>query len=68
MDVKEQLAESIAEDVILDIKPYCPTDLTYLWTEEETGNVELKHTPKGQFLKERLIKTILTHLKDETNI
>lgn len=64
MDVKEQLAESIAEDVILDIKPYCPTDLTYLWTDESDNTVELKHTPKGQFLKERLIKTILTHLND----
>lgn len=60
------LAESIAEEIILDIKPYCPTDLTYLYANYENdgdGALELKCTPKGEVLKNRLIKTILKHLE-----
>ena len=64
MDVKEQLAESIAEDLIFNLKSLFPTDLTYKFINEETGNVELRYAPKGEILKNKFIKTILTHLKD----
>lgn len=59
------LAESIAEEILLDIKPYCPTDLTYLFsnTEEGDGAIELRFTPKGEVLRNRLIKTVLKHLE-----
>ena len=68
MTEKEQLAENIAEDLIFSLKSMFPTDLTYTFLNEETGNLELKYAPKGEVLKNKFIKTILTHIGDETNI
>jgi hypothetical protein len=68
MTEKEQLAENIAEDLIFSLKSMFPTDLTYTLLNEETGNLELKYAPKGEVLKNKFIKTILTHIGDEKNI
>jgi len=63
MGNKEIIIENLAEELLIDFKSVCPTDLTYLFIDEETNVVELKATPKGQFLKERMMKTITKHLK-----
>jgi|APGre2960657404_1045060.scaffolds.fasta_scaffold236372_1 hypothetical protein len=63
MTEKEQLAENIAEDLIFSLKSMFPTDLTYTFLNEETGNLELKYAPKGEVLKNKFIKTILTHIE-----
>ena len=63
MENKEILIENLAEDLLFDFKSVCPTDLTYVWIDEETNFTSIKTTPKGQFLKERMIKTITKHLK-----
>lgn len=63
MENKEALIEGLAEDLLLTFKSVCPTDLTYHFINELTNVVELKTTPKGQFLKEKMIKTINKHLK-----
>ena len=65
MTEKEQLAENIAEELIFDLKTMFPTDLKYNFINEETGNIEVHFTPKGEILKNKFIKTILTHIGDE---
>jgi len=63
MENREILIENLAEELIIDFKSICPVDLTYHFIDEETNVVELRTTPKGQFLKERMMKTITKHLK-----
>ena len=63
MESKEILIENLAEDLLFDFRSICPTDLLYNWIDEETNSVCVKTTPKGQFLKERMMKTITKHLK-----
>jgi len=63
MENKEIIIENLAEDLLFDFKSVCPTDLTYQWIDEESGFLSTKTTPKGQFLKERMMKTITKHLK-----
>ena len=63
--MKEELAESIAEDLIFDLKTMFSTDLTYRFLDEESGVMEIRHTPKGEVLKNKFVKTILNHLNNE---
>jgi len=61
MDVKEQLAENIAEELLDLVKLYCPTDLTYRFINESM-ELEVKKSPKGEIIfnkiKEILIKNL----------
>lgn len=62
MEEKEIIANSIAEEIVLDIKKEFKTDFTFLWYNEEDGTTELKFSPKGEHLVNRFKKIILNYL------
>lgn len=60
---RELKAQLTAEEIVMALKPHCHSDLYYLFTNMEDGDPsqEVKLTPKGEVLKDKIAKILLQY-------